>query len=65
MMDVSYGLMAPCKGCQERRVGCHDECPKYKEYQRLNEERKEKERRAAKRNEWGYREAFLNRNKRL
>jgi hypothetical protein len=23
-----------CKGCQERYVGCHSECEKYKEYKR-------------------------------
>lgn len=25
--------IAPCKGCQDRYLGCHSECEKYKEYE--------------------------------
>ena len=24
--------VGPCKGCEERRVGCHAECEKYKKW---------------------------------
>lgn len=27
---------APCKGCEDRQVGCHIDCPKYKEYHDKN-----------------------------
>lgn len=29
--------VAPCKGCNDRNVGCHSICTKYKEYERTNE----------------------------
>jgi hypothetical protein len=29
--------MAPCKGCQERQIGCHGKCEKYAEYIKANE----------------------------
>ena len=29
--------MAPCKGCQERQIGCHAKCEKYAEYIKVNE----------------------------
>ena len=25
-------VKAPCKGCQDRYLGCHADCPKYKEF---------------------------------
>lgn len=41
---------APCKGCEERFVGCHDICPKsargeygYKEWKADGDAKKEKE----------------------
>lgn len=36
-------MNAPCKGCTTetgRHPGCHDKCPKYKEFYERNEERK-------------------------
>lgn len=33
-------MVAPCKDCTERQMGCHSTCPKYKQYQEWNEERK-------------------------
>lgn len=24
--------LSPCKGCEERQVGCHGQCEKYAEY---------------------------------
>lgn len=32
---------APCKNCAERHAGCHSECEKYKEYQRIHSEEKQ------------------------
>lgn len=33
-------LIAPCKGCGKREPGCHDRCEGYKEYCKVNEQRK-------------------------
>ena len=39
--------MSPCKGCEQRNVGCHDHCEKYKEWRsgldELNKARKKYE----------------------
>ena len=29
---------APCRGCEDRYLGCHDKCEKYQEDKRLSEE---------------------------
>lgn len=29
-----------CKDCNERKVGCHSNCEKYKEFYKKNEEKK-------------------------
>lgn len=34
--------LQPCKDCQDRRVGCHSECEKYKEAVEDMQEAKEK-----------------------
>lgn len=38
-------MIAPCKDCTERKVGCHADCDKYKEYRRaldaINQKRRE------------------------
>ncbi len=38
------GTIAPCKGCPDRVLGCHDHCPKYKEFkkeiERINKKRR-------------------------
>lgn len=34
-------MTAPCKDCKDKRVGCHSTCPKYIEYTKLNEQRKQ------------------------
>ena len=31
-----------CYGCQDRKVGCHDHCEKYKKYKKLINERNQK-----------------------
>lgn len=42
-------LKAPCKGCEERQVGCHSKCTKYKQFKqevdkmRKYEEEKQKQ----------------------
>lgn len=28
--------VTPCYQCQDRRLGCHDECRRYKEYAKKN-----------------------------
>ena len=33
---------APCKGCEERYLGCHDRCPKYAEFKKRHEAVKKK-----------------------
>lgn len=40
-----YGLMPPCTAsCDDRAVGCHSTCPKYKEYRdKMDEHLKHKE----------------------
>lgn len=35
-------LGSPCKNCQKRQIGCHDRCPEYLEYKRLNDEKRTK-----------------------
>ena len=38
--------VAPCRGCEERKVGCHSACPKgYTEWKEWLEEKKEETRR--------------------
>ena len=32
MNNDMYNVMAPCKGCQDRKLACHDRCDKYKIY---------------------------------
>lgn len=31
-------LIAPCKGCDKREVGCHAVCEEYQTYRRLKDE---------------------------
>ena len=31
-------MSAPCKDCDKRRLGCHDECKAYEEYSRNRQE---------------------------
>lgn len=31
-------VTAPCKGCQDRHLGCHGTCEKYQEYKKIHEE---------------------------
>lgn len=33
---------APCKDCEERKLGCHSICPRYRDFCEKNEERKER-----------------------
>lgn len=30
-------MTAPCKGCEDRKVGCHATCEKYKAYRAVKE----------------------------
>jgi len=34
-------MKAPCKGCQDRRIGCHGDCEKYREFHAENRKRLE------------------------
>ena len=31
-------MVAPCKGCEERQIGCHSSCEKYLDYKAKAEE---------------------------
>lgn len=31
-------IEAPCKNCDQRKLGCHDRCEKYQEYNKYREE---------------------------
>lgn len=37
-MEVKQRLKSPCKNCESRYLGCHDECVNYTEYKRKKEE---------------------------
>ena len=37
-------IIAPCRECKDRVAGCHDACPRYKEFQRACAKRKESDR---------------------
>jgi len=30
-------IVAPCKDCKERSIGCHSKCEKYKEFKTAND----------------------------
>lgn len=32
-------MNSPCRGCADRRVGCHDKCKRYKEWRKALDER--------------------------
>lgn len=40
---MSYETIAPCKGCKDRYVGCHDKCDKYLAFRKQLDERNAKE----------------------
>lgn len=31
-------LFAPCKGCEQREIGCHSSCGRYREYRQAMDE---------------------------
>lgn len=33
-MSKAYDCICPCKGCKERKVGCHASCEAYKEWKK-------------------------------
>ncbi len=35
-------MIAPCKDCAERHVGCHASCPRYGEYKAVCNDRRQK-----------------------
>lgn len=37
-------MRVPCLDCEEREVGCHSKCPKYKDFLIQNKKRKEDDR---------------------
>lgn len=39
--NACNNIMAPCKDCTERYVGCHNGCSKYAEYKATIQENKE------------------------
>lgn len=57
---------APCKGCTDRKIGCHSKCTKYMKFKVANEVEKRRIEKIRKENDWhkiigGYtREEYLN-----
>jgi len=41
---VEHKSVCPCRGCEDRQVGCHSKCEGYKEWASKHEKLKEKER---------------------
>ncbi len=40
---MSVSDIAPCKGCKDRYLGCHDRCPKYLTFKdKVNEIKKKR-----------------------
>ena len=39
---MSYYANNPCKNCEDRYVGCHGECDRYKEWKDVVEEKRQK-----------------------
>lgn len=37
------GVYAPCKDCPDRHINCHSSCEKYGEYQKKNNEQRDKD----------------------
>lgn len=42
MIEYRVKKIAPCKGCEQRHVGCHSTCNNYKEWQKMLDEEKER-----------------------
>lgn len=38
---ISRQILPPCKGCEDRCIGCHSTCGDYKEYKAALEARRE------------------------
>lgn len=36
--------VAPCKGCKDRKLGCHGKCDRYKKYRQAKDKENEKHR---------------------
>ena len=36
-----HSVVAPCKDCQERKIGCHTDCERFSDYRKATEESKE------------------------
>lgn len=53
MSGVIRKHQAPCLGCENRELGCHSKCNKYKQYSDALAKYKEQER-AIKKKEGGY-----------
>lgn len=41
-MIVSATVMSPCKGCEDRCIGCHSTCGDYAEYKQALEDNRAK-----------------------
>lgn len=44
--NVLQGITAPCKDCEDRKIGCHGTCEKYKDFKTTIETEKAKIRNA-------------------
>lgn len=43
-------IQAPCKGCEERQVGCHTDCARYTEFRKKADKYKRDKQKAMARN---------------
>ena len=34
-------MYAPCKGCEDREIGCHSHCDRYAEFRKVVDEKRE------------------------
>lgn len=45
-------MRTPCKGCEDRKVGCHSSCEKYKAYREIIDKGEAEKKRKIIMNEW-------------
>lgn len=43
-ITIKKNLLAPCKNCPNRYVGCHSDCAEYKEFRKLKDIENQRER---------------------
>ena len=41
-MGDLFMKICPCRDCQDRKLGCHSECDKYKDWSEWNQQQRDK-----------------------